>query len=297
VERILFFGGSGKLGKNWVDFLIKNKSEVTVNVNRNSFKVRKNLVQRKFKFENEKKIINYCIKNKISLIINCIGLSNVEESEKNNKLAKYLNYQIPIKLYKISKKLNIYFLHISTDMLFDGKYSGKYSEISKCKSLNYYSKTKIDAENKIKTYPKSLIIRTNFFGFSSNNNMTITDKIIAEQKSGKITYLWKDIFFTPIYLKTLIYFLDLLIKNKNSGTFNISSDEKISKFDFGKKVLEKLKIKHKIKANLFNKSSFVLRPKNMSLSNKKIKKLFPKEASKLKINNQINLFANDYFKK
>lgn len=297
MERILFFGASGKLGKNWLSDLLRNKNKVTVNINQNIFKKKRNLIQKKFNFKKEEQIIKYCIKNKISVIINCVGLSNVEKSENDINLAKYLNYEIPTKLVRISKNLNIHFLHISTDMLFDGKFKGKYSEESKCDFLNNYSKTKINAEKKIKKYSKSLIIRTNFFGFSSQNNMTISDKIIAEQKAGKVTYLWKDIFFTPVYLKTLIFFLNLLMKNKYSGIFNISSDKKISKFKFGKKILDKLKIKHKIKSNSFDKSLFVLRPKNMSLSNKKLKKCFPKEASRLNINNQMKLFVNDYYKK
>ena len=73
--------------------------------------------------------------------------------------------------------------------------------------------------------------------------------------------------------------------------------KKFQNLNLEKKILDKLKIKHKIKSNSFDKSLFVLRPKNMSLSNKKLKKCFPKEASRLNINNQMKLFVNDYYKK
>ena len=39
-------------------------------------------------------------------------------------------------------------------MLFDGKFKGKYSEESKCDFLNNYSKTKINAEKKLKNTQK-----------------------------------------------------------------------------------------------------------------------------------------------
>ena len=64
--------------------------------------------------------------------------------------------------------------------------------------------------------------------------MTITDKILFEQSKGLTTYLWKDIYFTPIYIKTLVIFLNLLIK-KIKRIYNICSNEKISKFNFGRK--------------------------------------------------------------
>ena len=69
---------------------------------------------------------------------------------------------------------------------------------------------------------------------------------------------------------------------------------KISKFNFGKKILENLKINFKLKANVFEKHKFVNRPKNMSLSNKKLKRLFPEKTNLLKLENQIKEFVLDY---
>ena len=296
MKNILFFGGTGKLGVNWINNLLKNKNKVIANIYKNKLKPRRNLIQRKFNLNKSSEIIKYCKQKQIKIIINCVGLSNVDKSERDKKLAEELNYKIPIKLCKIAEGLNIHFVHISTDMLFGGLSKSKYTEKSRCKPVNNYSKTKIKAEKKIKNYEKSLIIRTNFFGFSSKKNMTITDKMLFEQKKGLITYLWKDIYFTPIYLDTLILILNFLIDKNINGIFNICSDEKISKYEFGKKILEKLKINYRLKANYFEKNKFVKRPKNMSLSNKKIKKLFPNISHQLKLENQINRFVIDFNK-
>ena len=45
---------------------------------------------------------------------------------------------------------------------------------------------------------------------------------------------------------------------------------------------------------LFDKKKFVNRPRNMSLSNKKLKKIFKKYSYKLKIDYQLNMFFKDY---
>ncbi len=294
MNNILFFGATGKLGTNWVNNLLNNKKKVIININKKKLKNKNNLIQKKLNINKPSEIIKYCKQKNVSLIINCIGLSNVDKSQKYKNLADYLNNKIPTNLCRISKKLKIPFVHISTDMLFDGVFSGKYTEKSKVKAVNNYSRTKIKAEKEIKNYSKSLIIRTNFFGFSGKKNMTITDKILFEQSKGLTTYLWKDIYFTPIYIETLVIFLNLLIKKHKTGIYNICSNEKISKFNFGKKILENLKINFKLKANVFEKHKFVNRPKNMSLSNKKLQRLFPEKKNQLKLENQIKKFVLDY---
>ena len=294
MNNILFFGASSKLGVNWINNLLLENNRIFANIHKNYLPQKKNLFQKKLKLDDQKKLLNYCKKNQISLIINCIGLTNLDLCEKDKKLAKKINCDIPNKICKLSKKLNIKFVHISTDMLFKGLSKKKYTESSKYNPINIYSKTKIEAEKKIKLYCKSLIIRTNFFFFSNKKNMTITDKIISEQKNNQISYLWKDVYFTPIYIKTLIYFTNLLIKKNKSGIYNIVSDEKISKYNFGLMILNRLLIKSRVIPTLFKKNKFTSRPKNMSLSNQKIKNLFFDDAKKFRLKNQIKIFIKDY---
>ncbi len=291
--RILFFGATGKLGFNWINKLLSEHKNIIANVHKNFLFSKKNLIQKKIDIFDDQ-IINYCKKKKISIIINCVGLTDVDACQKNTKLAYHLNAEIPNRLCEISKKLNIRFIHISTDMLFNGLSKKKYSEKSKCNPINIYSKTKLDAENKVKSYSKTLIIRTNFFGFSNKKNMTFSDKILFEQKSKKTSYLWNNVIFTPIYINTLIFFIDLLIKKKKFGIYNVVSDDIVSKYDLGIKLCKDLFVKLKIKPTNFKKNKFVIRPQNMTLSNMKLKKLFPKEVEKLKLKNQIKEFIKHY---
>ena len=124
--------------------------------------------------------------------------------------------------------------------------------------------------------------------------MTFSDKILFEQKSKKTSYLWNNVIFTPIYINTLIFFIDLLIKKKKFGIYNVVSDDIVSKYDLGIKLCKDLFVKLKIKPTNFKKNKFVIRPQNMTLSNMKLKKLFPKEVEKLKLKNQIKEFIKHY---
>jgi len=294
VNNILFFGATGRLGKNWVKYLVKNY-KVYANVRKNKkLSLNKNLIQINFDLNKKKQILTFCNRNKISIIINCIGLADVELCQYKPKQSLKVNYFIPSELCKIARKLNILFVHISTDMLFDGKSKRKYTEYSKYKPINIYSATKVKAEKYILKYNKSLIIRANFFGFSEKNNPTISDKLISQQTLNKKTYLWNDVYFTPIYIPNLIFFINLLIKFNSTGIYNVSSDECISKYKFGLKVIKGIVKKNQIFPNNLNKRKFVNRPKNMCLCNKKIVKKFQKYKYKLKLRYQMQLFLKDF---
>ena len=58
MKNILFFGATGRLGKNWLQNLIKN-NKVFININQSNFKiVHKNVTKIKLNLNNKKNIIN-----------------------------------------------------------------------------------------------------------------------------------------------------------------------------------------------------------------------------------------------
>ena len=70
-----------------------------------------------------------------------------------------------------------------------------------------------------------------------------------------------------------------LIEKKESGIFNISSNEKITKYNFGLKVCDIFRLDKKlIKVSyLKNRKDLVKRPFNMALDNSKLKKKLKKD--------------------
>ena len=234
MRNLLIVGSSGFLGSYFVK-KFRNKYNLFAVINKSKL-IQSKVTKLKLNILNHKQIYSFVKDNNIDLIINFAGLTSVEKCQVNRDKAYTSHVIIPNKLKSIAKFLNIGFVHISTDHLFDGKYKGKYSEKSKTKPLNIYAKTKLLGENKIKNYKKSLIIRTNFFGKSLTKKKTFADKILANLKKEKKIYLWNDVYFTPIYIENLVDIIEYLIRNKAKGIYNVSSNEKISKYDFGIKL-------------------------------------------------------------
>ena len=181
--------------------------------------------------------------------------------------------------------------------MFSGKSKNKYSEKSLCKPVNYYGKTKLIGEKRIKNYKKTLILRTNFFGSLDKNNYSFANKIINSLKNKKKVYLWEDIFFTPVFLVQLIKIINILIKKNLYGIYNISCNDKISKYEFGIKLSKKFNLNYSLLVNYkFNKKKFINRPKNMSLDNSKLLKKLKFLKKTLNLNYQINEFKKYYFR-
>ena len=107
-------------------------------------------------------------KKKPKCIINCSGFTNVDECEKNQTEAQFLNVEVVKFLSKFSKEEKIKFVQISTDHLFDGR-SSFYKEIDTENPINIYAKTKFMGENEcFKENKDSLIIELIFLVKAQN---------------------------------------------------------------------------------------------------------------------------------
>jgi dTDP-4-dehydrorhamnose reductase len=115
-----------------------------------------------------------------------------------------------------------------------------HKETSKIFTFNHYCKQKILSE-KICKKNKSLIFRTNFFGKSTNkksnhNKPTFTDWIYNKFTAPDDKfYLFKDIYFNPIYVGTLSNIVCKIIDDTMHdyrGIFNIGSKFGMNKKNF-----------------------------------------------------------------
>ena len=124
-------------------------------------------------------------------------------------------------------------VHISTDHLFDGTNAFSHEE-TQLSPLNVYGKTKGEGEKAIlSNNPDSLIIRTNFFGWGPAYKASFSDKILKSLESEKASNLFDDVIYTPISVKTLSEKFHLLIRQRRKGVFNVCSNERITKYQFG----------------------------------------------------------------
>jgi dTDP-4-dehydrorhamnose reductase len=272
-KKILVFGISSFLGKNIINFL-----SPTHEIHGTYFKSRPNF-KKKIKIKkvdlSERNFFkhNYFQKCKPDLIINCAGESDVNFCENNKNKCKKKILFITRNTSDFAKKKKIYYVTISTDILFKNIKCVLSSEKDKPNPYNFYGKLKLAAEKYVKkSNSNSLIVRTRFFGLNSNNDFFTN--ILKLKNSKKKLICYDNIYSTPIYVNDLIKSIVFCFDKKVKGVVHISGNESISRFRFATLVAKIFKINNNLIVKKTLKSSDCLENNiySSSLSNKKIKK-------------------------
>jgi dTDP-4-dehydrorhamnose reductase len=288
--KILILGSSGLLGNNIYREIKKNKKISLFHTG---------LTKRKFNLTNKIELQNLILSIKPDLIINTIGLTDIEICEKKNKISKEINYGIIQKMFdlKKKKKLNFKLIHISTDQLYNLNKNIKNSEKSKIFLANNYCKHKRAAEI-ICLKNKALIFRTNFFGKSFTKSKSFTDWVFNKFKNNKKFYLFNDVYFNPLRIKSLVKIISTIINKRlyiNYGLYNLGSKDAIYKNQFAILFAKKVGIYKKNYSNInVNKLLKVKRSTNMFMDVNKFEKIFNLDLPSIK--SEIINEAKEYIK-
>ena len=118
----------------------------------------------------------------------------------------------------------------------------------------------------------ALIIRTNFFGWGTSYRSSFSDIVLNTLRLNKKLNLFKDVYYTPILISEFVKIINILILNNDSGIFNIVSNERITKYQFGLLLANKFRLNTNLiqKVSINDNHELVQRPKDMSLNNKKV---------------------------
>lgn len=266
---IFITGGAGLLALNWAATLRAN-FDVSIGIHNRivNLKNTKSLI---LNMESQSSIEQIFDVLKPSLVVHTAGLTSIEACEADPKAAKHVNVYLAKNVAIICAKLNIPLIHISTDHLFNGSES-IVDENFPTNPVNVYGKTKAEAEkNVLDSNPQALVIRTNFFGWGTVYRTSFSDMVINSLRAGKEVTLFQDIYFTPLLIESLVYAVHELVDKKANGIFNVTGDDRISKYDFGIKLAKNFNLNLDL-IHAGSQSDFrtiARRPFDMSLSNKK----------------------------
>lgn len=270
MKNILITGSNGQLGTAFndvVSLLSSNNNYIFTDYD---------------KFDicgSEEEITKFLTENKIDIIINCAAYTNVNVAQIEKEKCRLLNQEAPVKLATICKKLNIYFIHISTDYVFDGKGYKPLTEADNTNPVNHYGYTKRMGEiGIIASYCRYMIFRTSWLyynGFATN----FPSKIYHNTTIANVVF---DQIGTPTYALDLANaILDIIENNKfeneqgwkNDGIYHYSNEGVCSWYDFAKEINPNIEINPIITPTNLD----VKRPYFSVLDKSKYKKVFNKE--------------------
>ncbi len=275
IPKIAIFGASGLLGSHAVNYFNGRGYEVVSTYNSHFLDFRQNRsVHLDVQDLNATKA--FLLDYKPNILINCTGLTSVEDCEKNEKHAQYIHVTFPREIADLTANESILNIHISTDHLWDGKKSF-YTELESPNPVNVYGKTKAKGEIEVlKQNPNSMVIRSNFFGSGNSWRQSFSDWVIAKLREPNEFYGFEDLYFTPISIPLLLGFINDLISNRFSGIIHLAGSERISKYEFIIKMAKILKLNynHLVSRQYSLTNREVMRPLDMSLSSVHFSKIF-----------------------
>jgi dTDP-4-dehydrorhamnose reductase len=268
-QKVLIVGSAGFLGR----FLFENlQNDFEVFGTYNQIRPSDNYNLSKCDVFDKQLLSDIITEIGADIVINCVGLANVDYCELHPESAWTLNALVPYTIMDLCKKLEIKYIHISTDHFTNLKKT-PIQEDEKLFAVNQYGKSKLFAEEFItKGYDNSLVIRSNFLGFSIKPNSSFLSWAYESLLHDKKILGFADVIFTPVSLGVLANAISQLILSERSGTYNVSSSESITKFDL---LIKLCKIwgfnsSNVVKCTLERADLAALRPLDMSLNNSKI---------------------------
>jgi len=202
-------------------------------------------------------------------IIHSAALTNVDECEKNRKLAEEINVVGTKSIAEAAKKNNAYLSYISTDYVFDGL-KGMYKEEDKTNPVNFYGQSKLHGEKAVEEINEEfLIARTSvIYGTRpASGKINFALWLVESLEKNQEIKVLTDQFISPTLNTNLAKMVLEASERRLSGIYHIAGASRVSRFEFAIELAETFNLnKSLIKESSVSDMDWVAkRPKDSSL--------------------------------
>ncbi len=244
--KILITGANGFLGYYLVEQLLTKNFSVTATGKgecRLPFTYDKNFQWLTMDFTDPFSIHDVFENIKPAVVIHAGAMSKPDECETNQMLAYLVNVEGTVQLLINSANLKSFFVFVSTDFVFDGE-TGMYDEDDKPDPVNYYGRTKLEAEEAVKEYEFNwAIVRTVLVYGKNHSGHSNILKIVKEKlEKGEEYSVVDDQVRTPTYVEDLAIGIVSIIERKATGIFHLSGKDILTPYQMAIKTAEHLRL-------------------------------------------------------
>ena len=165
------------------------------------------------------------------VVVHAGAIGSPDKCEQDQHQAYVTNVEGTITLLLNAAEHKSFFVFISTDFVFDGA-SGPYKETDIPNPVNYYGRTKMEAEDAVKEYEYDwAIVRTVLVygkpGTGRENLLTLVHRSLSQQKEIQI---FDDQFRTPTYVEDIAKGIVTIIQKRATGIWHISGNEMLTPY-------------------------------------------------------------------
>jgi dTDP-4-dehydrorhamnose reductase len=207
------------------------------------------------------------------LVIHTASETNVDKCETEKERAWKINVEGTRNIAEACRETGAKLVCISTDYVFDGE-RGLYDEEDSPNPIDFYGLTKLEAEKEVMRRCKNFaVLRTSVLYGRHPWKQDFAIWVINKLKQHQEITVVDDHFNTPTLAENLAEMALEVAALDLQGIFHTSGCERISRYDFSRKIAETFKLDSSlikpIKMNEL-KAWIAKRPKDSSLNTKKI---------------------------
>lgn len=178
---------------------------------------------------------------KPEVVVHAGAMSKPDECENDQWRAYVTNVESTITLLVNAEEYKSFFIFLSTDFIFDGK-TGMYKEDDAPGPVNFYGKTKVEAEEAVKEYGfdwaivRTVLVYGDPKGAKGNLLTLIQDKL----EKGESYSVFDDQVRTPTYVGDLADGIARIVDKKAKGIYHLSGKDMMSPYEMAVRAAEYL---------------------------------------------------------
>jgi dTDP-4-dehydrorhamnose reductase len=165
-------------------------------------------------------------KYKPSIVVHAGAMSKPDECELNQWQSYLVNVEGTLHLLMNAAERKSFFVFVSTDFVFDGE-KGMYSETDEPNPVNFYGKTKLEAEDAVREYEHEwAIVRTVLvYGKPISGRSNIITIVKEKLEKGEEYRVVDDQVRTPTYVGDLAAGIIAIIEQRAGGVWHLSGKD------------------------------------------------------------------------
>ena len=235
--RVLITGSNGLLGQKLVEVLSRSTNYSLVLTSRQDRSVfrEEELPYRQLDVADKVSVRKLVDEIEPDVIVNTAAMTNVDQCETEREQAWKSNVVSVENLVHSAKLVGARLVHLSTDYIFDGK-NGPYDESDRPNPISYYGRTKLAAENILRTseIPHTIVRTMVLYGMGYRVKLNFALWVLKSLSEGTHIRVVDDQVSSPTLVDDLAYALSKIIELGRTGVYHISGPDLISRFEFAK---------------------------------------------------------------
>lgn len=180
-------------------------------------------------------------KTRPDVVVLCAAMTNVDACEKLPLVANRVNATGPELVARSCKKSGARLVHVSTDYVFDGTKSRRYTEEDVPRPISIYGQSKLAGERAVlRTYPEAVVARPAvLYGWNPiEDKDNFVTWVLKKLRSGQKATLFEDQRISPTFVDDLARTLLELASRDVKGVWHVSGPDCLDRPACGRMIAE-----------------------------------------------------------